>query len=67
MNININNYNVIIFQVNLVPTTVLSDFVSSLGLGRSAQGENQQQILEALETFLSRQEMLLSGNKDARD
>ena len=54
-------------QVNLVPTTVLSDFVSSLGLGRSSDSEKYQEILETIQDFIRKQQSLSLLNKDKRD
>ena len=50
-----------------MPTTVLSDFVSSLGLGRSSDSEKYQEILETIQDFIRKQQSLSLLNKDKRD
>ena len=54
-------------QVNLVPTTVLSDFVSSLNLGRSSESPEHKEILESIQDFIRKQQSLSLLNKQKKD
>ena len=50
-----------------MPTTVLSDFVSSLNLGRSADSQEHQKILQSIQDFIKEQQSLSDINKEKKD